>query len=114
MAFSVSTRFEDSSKEALRKISQKTIEGLEEVGKVVLPASKAAVPVDEGDLLRSIDYRIERQSGALRAGGPGARHANLVEYGTHKMAPQSFLRAPVERLKRTIQAVMARKQKESR
>ena len=108
MPLKVETRFENLSRGLLADVRRKTASGLEEAGKILLPASKSAVPVDTGGLLRSIDYHVEGQTGQLRAGGPGARHANLVEFGTYKMPPRSFLRAPAERLKRTIRLVMAR------
>ncbi len=94
-------KFEDYRKEAMKKISSQVTKGLHETGSLLLPAAQAAVPVDEGDLERSIKYEVDpaKQTGSLSAGGPGARHSNLVEFGTWKMPPQSFLRAPAERLK---------------
>ena len=110
MAFKIETKFEDLSQAALEKVSARVIEGLEEAGQLVLPASLEAVPVDEGKLKRSIDYKVDKRemTGRLAAGGKGARHANLIEYGTYKMRPQSFLREPVERLKRAIREIFSR------
>jgi len=115
MSIKVEVKFEDQSKEALRAISANTIEALEEVERIVVPASREAVPVDEGKLLRSIGYQIDRreQTGKLYSGGKGAKHANLIEYGTYRTAPQSYMREPMERLKGAIKRIFIRKHKES-
>src|SRR5687768_18123330 len=51
-------------------------------------AAKANVPVDEGDLRDSLRVstrsRRGRVTATLKAGGEGAFHAHMVEYGTAK------------------------------
>lgn len=104
MPLKVGFKFDDYRKDTMKKVSSKVMKGLHEAGNMLLPASQAAVPVDEGKLKGSIKYEVSetKGTGALSAGGPGAQHSNLVEFGTWKMAPQSFLRAPAERLKGAI------------
>jgi len=104
MPLKVGFKFDDYGKDTMKKVSSKTTKALHETGSALLPAAQAAVPVDEGKLKNSIKYEVNptKGTGTLSAGGPGAQHANLVEFGTWKMPPQSFLRGPAERLKRPI------------
>lgn len=104
MPLKVDFKFEDNRRDIMKKVSSGVTKALHESGSILVSASQAAVPVDEGNLKRSIKYEVSptKGTGSLSAGGPGAQHANLVEFGTWKMAPQSFLRGPGERLKGAI------------
>ena len=67
-------------------------QGLNEVAKAVARYARDRVPKDRGDLavtIRPRRARIARRRGyawpgfaQVRAGGPGARHANIIEAGT--------------------------------
>ena len=66
--------------------------------RVIAAEARRRVPVDTGELKRSIGVRSDR--GLRRAGGDtrqafvtaSARHAGLVEFGTVRMAAQPYLR----------------------
>lgn len=62
------------------------------------------VPVDTGSLKSSITYDVWGLTGAIKAGGRGARHAMLIEYGTVHMKARSFLRYAIRKVKREFRA----------
>ena len=64
--------------------------------------SQDYVPVDTGALKASIRSDVRGLAGMLKAGGSGARHAILVEYGTQKMRPRSYLRRGVIAARRAL------------
>lgn len=54
--------------------------------------AKQRVPVDSGELKNSIHGDVRGLVGMVKAGGPGAKHAHLIEYGTRYMRARSFMR----------------------
>ena len=62
------------------------------------------VPVDSGALQSSNHSDVQGLTGAIKAGGRGARHAMLVEYGTVHMKARSYLRYAVNKVKREFRA----------
>ncbi len=66
--------------------------------------ARQRVPVDSGALQASIKSDVQGLTGAIKAGGRGARHAMLVEYGTVHMKGRSFLRYAVNKVKREFRS----------
>lgn len=65
--------------------------------------ARQEVPVRTGALLASISSGVSRAGNLyLASGGPGARHAHLVEYGTHPSEKHPFGTAPNPFMRRTI------------
>lgn len=64
--------------------------------------ARERVPVDTGALKDSITSDVRGLVGAVKAGGKGARHAHLVEYGTRYMRARSFLRYGARKATREI------------
>lgn len=74
--------------------------------------ARVEVPVYQGDdpratpgaLMASIDAGLseKRQAIYLASGGPGAKHAHLVEYGTVKMAPNPFMRRSIGKERKAL------------
>jgi HK97 gp10 family phage protein len=85
--------FGDLEKAMQRKLVRQSLRAGKKLQK---PEAKKLVPVDRGVLRKSIKIRAgKKRKGkigiVLRAGGPGARHVNLVELGTKKMPARSFI-----------------------
>lgn len=70
--------------------------------------ARQEVPVDEGDLLASIDSGLTRKGELyLASGGPGARHAHLIEYGTVRQRPNQFMRRTIRKERRVVEKDLA-------
>lgn len=81
---------------------------LDESADELMAMQQRLVPVDEGDLRKSIekaDGRHELQV-LVRVGGPRAHHARFVEFGTQKMSARPFFfpsyRASRKRIKSRV------------
>jgi HK97 gp10 family phage protein len=92
-------------KAALRKATRKG-------ARVILAAAKKEIPVKTGSLRRSLKTVARTRKGVVsttvRAGGTGARHANLVEYGTkdrrHKSGKYVGKMPKLEPMKKAVNA----------
>lgn len=73
-------------------------ETLEDTAKAILRDTERLVPVDEGDLLRSLGYEMLSDDEAVVYATE--EHALHVELGTRNMKAQPYLR-PAARRKRT-------------
>ena len=90
---------EDSTQEAKENIDKNLISALVESEPLLRTTAVREVPVDEGDLRRSIGTTVdgEKLSLALTSGGPGAKHAHLVEYGTVHSRANPFMRRTIRK-----------------
>ena len=90
------------------------VRGLKAAVEPIAADARRLVPVDEGDLRRSIREVIDVEGlrGFVTEGGKGARHAHLVEFGTEKMRAQPHLApafdANVDEARRRFAAEVAR------
>ncbi len=66
---------------------------LKGVQQEIFPEMQRLTPVDEGDLKESEEVRRDGDTVVLYA---GTDHAVYVEFGTSKMAPQSYMRAATD------------------
>lgn len=66
--------------------------------------ARSRVPVDTGALKDSLTWDVRGLTGAVKAGGKGARHAVLIEYGTQHMKARSFIRYGVRKAKRELRS----------
>lgn len=64
--------------------------------------ARERVPVDSGALQASIHGDVRGLVGMVKAGGQGARHAHLIEYGTRYMRARSFMRYAARKAAREI------------
>jgi len=67
--------------------------------RVSLPAAQRLVPVDTGELQRSLDVK-QVEGAAYLFSDKG--YAPNVEFGTEEMSPQPFLRPAVRRLNNSV------------
>lgn len=67
--------------------------------------AKERVPVDTGTLKESVHWDVRGLVGMVKSGGPGAKHANLVEYGTQFMKARSFMRYGINKAKRELKGM---------
>ena len=90
---------EDTTPEAKRNIDRNLVAALTESAAPLKATAIREVPVDEGDLQRSIDTAVDadKLSLALTAGGPGAKHAFLVEFGPAHAKPNPFMRRAIKK-----------------
>lgn len=72
--------------------------GLRAGGQVIEKAIQDRIPVDEGDLKESLRVTAGAKKGGrvyahVKTGGPKARHAHLVEFGTkpHEIRPKGAI-----------------------
>jgi HK97 gp10 family phage protein len=77
---------------------------------VLADRMRVEVPVRRGNLQRSIgsENDPETLTGAAYAGGPGARHAVLVERGTVHSVANPFMRRSAEATKQQIYGIYVR------
>lgn len=70
--------------------------------------ARQEVPMRTGALMASISSGVSRKGDLyLASGGPGARHAHLVEYGTVKTEANPFMRRTVARERRLVERELA-------
>ncbi len=104
---------EDEVKKAARA---KFVQGLKDCEGIILPAAQAlALPHKRsGRYLRSLGYTVDetKVQAALYAGGKAAFHAHLVEFGTHKTAPQAIQRRAAEQTRTAMGEAIAKRMKE--
>jgi HK97 gp10 family phage protein len=104
------------------KVGKKQIKRIvRKAGGVIAKKAKKKVPVDTGNLKKSIKVKAMAQSsddayalvGPTRKGKHSGRHAHLVEFGTRdkngnqKNKPQPFLKPAVDESADEVQKVMA-------
>ena len=90
---------EDTTPEAKRNIDRNLVAALTESARPLRVTAFQEAPRDKGALVRSIETSVnaERLSLALIAGGPGAKHAHLVEFGTVHAKPNPFMRRSIKK-----------------
>lgn len=84
-------------------------EVLDDTAKLILMESKRIVPVDTGDLKRSLD--IQKQNKLAVNVGTNLHYAGYVEFGTYKMRAQPYLFPAYEISKDNIQNELEKKVK---
>jgi hypothetical protein len=97
-------KIDDYSAEWKREIKKLTLKGLEQSTAVIKGKLNSETPFRTGKLRRSNDVTVDRNESALRieTGGPGARHANLIIYGTPYTAANDYLARTARKTKRTV------------
>jgi len=97
---------EDNTQEAKRNIHKNLVAALEASAPSLRATGRAEVPVDEGDLQRSVDTVVNyaNLSLGLTAGGVGAKHAHLVEFGTVHSKPDPFMRRTIRKERPSVLA----------
>jgi len=100
--------FEDYSPEVMGRIDRRFLEALRERAPEIEARAKIEVPVDEGDLQKTVRVDIDERKGELylKSGGPGARHAHLIEYGTIKMEANPYTRRTISKTRRKTTSVV--------
>lgn len=90
---------EDSTQEAKRNIDRNLVSALEASALPLKTTAISEVPKKTHALERSIDTTVDadKLSLALTSGGPGAKHAHLVEYGTVHSRPNPFMRRSIRK-----------------
>lgn len=66
-----------------------------QVGAEVLADARRGVPVDTGELLRSLTMERDDQGRVIRVGSTDVEHSVYVELGTHGMRAQPYLRPAI-------------------
>ena len=82
-------------KAIIEKLAVKLDSDIEAAAELVAEEARSLVPVETGALRDSIRVKKSKfKNGGylITAGGPGAKHVNLVELGTYKMDKKPFLR----------------------
>lgn len=84
---------------------------LDRLGQAIVQDAKRLAPVDEGDLVSTIDYELDERTGRItvfaggRAGtatGKWVDYAGFVEEGTSRTRAQPYLAPAVERMRGVI------------
>lgn len=99
--------------EVKHNIRAKFAKGLGDCESIILSAAQTLAQPHKrsGRYLRSLGYALDEQNleGALYSGGKAAFYAHLVEWGSHKMAPQGIMRKAAEQARAGMgQAIAAR------
>jgi len=97
--------------EVKRNIHTKFAQGLADCESIILPAAQAIAPVRSGRYKRSLGYAVDEKNleGILYSGGKAAPHAHLVEWGSHKMAPQGIMRKAAEQARTGMGQAIAKR-----
>lgn len=102
-----------SNRAAVESLMKKTIRSaLNTIGDNAVGWAQDLVPVDTGNLKSSLDHQAESNNteivGASNSKAPykDVEYAIFVEFGTHKMHAQPFLRPAIEGNQRTIRQII--------
>jgi len=111
MKITMSSDFIDETPEALAEVRTRLLAGLEEAAPELEFTAKAETPVKTGALQSTVHTKFNEKVGALFlvAGGKGARHAHLVEYGTRFAAANPFMKRAISKEKSYILEVIRRR-----
>jgi HK97 gp10 family phage protein len=98
-------------KEAKRIIRGRLVAGLHAAAPFVEHVAKREVPKDTGNLARHTHAEVDEKELTiyLKSGGPGARHAHLVEYGTIRMEPDPYMRRTGQKVRQPVNRFLAEK-----
>lgn len=97
----------DNTKEAKKAIEDATEEALASAGIVAGMHIDPLVPIDTGNLRGSITMKVLSEEKEVHI-GTNVHYAPYVEFGTSKMAPQSYLRSGLQFAMGDIKTVMER------
>jgi len=107
---------ESREEEVKANIRRKFAQGLADCENIILSAAQtlASPHKRSGRYMRSLGYALNEQTleGALYSGGKVAPHAHLVEWGSHKMAPQGVMRKAAEQTREKMGQAIAKRCKE--
>jgi HK97 gp10 family phage protein len=94
----------DFTQQIIAQKRQQTLAGLEASKGIVHSAMNTYTPYKRGKLRRSNDVTVDREESALRmgTGGKGARHANLIIFGTRHHPPQDYMTKAANKTKGTV------------
>lgn len=82
------SRFADDLRRAATGIDRQAAVAVERVGQGALKAARATVPVDSGDLRKSLTYR---RKGSVATVTSALYYSAFQEFGTSQMAPNPFI-----------------------
>ena len=104
---------ESREEEVKANIRMKFAQGLADCENIILPIAQtlALQHKRSGRYMRSLGYALNEQTleGALYSGGKAAPHAHLVEWGSHKMAPQGIMRKAAEQARERMGTAIAKR-----
>ena len=111
MKITVSSEFIEETPEALAEVRTRLLAGLEAAAAELEYTAKAETPVKSGALQGTVHTKLNEKVGALYlvAGGKGAPHAHLVEYGTRFAAANPFMKRAIGKEKGYILEVIRRR-----
>jgi len=101
-------KFIDNRKKVIQEIEEVKKEALKEIALIIQKRAVYLVPVQTGDLRKSIDYDIKDgfvYVGVLKK-GPGAPYAVLVEIGDKGRRPQQYIKPAFMESKKDIERVI--------
>lgn len=104
-------KFEDRTEEVKKDIGKRLNEGLKANIPTVGQTLDAETPYLEGKLRASNTVFVDpiKHDLVIATGGPGARHANLVLFGTrHHPQPNDYLQRTARKSRGTVEANVKR------
>lgn len=104
-------KFWERTGEVKKEISQKLNEGLKASRSTIEQTLNAETPYREGKLRASNTVYVDpmKHDLVIATGGPGARHANLVIYGTrHHPQPNDYLQRTARKSRGLVDANLKR------
>jgi HK97 gp10 family phage protein len=98
-------------KEASRIIRGRIVAGLHAAAPFVEQVAKQEVPVATGNLKSHTRTEVDERELELdlKSGGPGARHAHLVQWGTIHMAPDPYMTRTAQKVRQPVNRFLAEK-----
>lgn len=92
-----SFRFKWTGRAVLAQLSGATERAAEATGEAAEGYARGIVPVDTGELQRSIGHEVQHSAGAVTVTlFAGAEHAGYVELGTARMPARPYLRPAMD------------------
>jgi HK97 gp10 family phage protein len=98
-------------RETSRIVRGRIIAGLHAAAPFVEHIAKREVPKDTGNLEQHTRVEVDERNLELdlKSGGPGARHAHLIEYGTIHMEPNPYMRRSGQIVRQPVNRFLAEK-----
>ena len=98
-------------REASQVIRGRLVAGLHAAAPFVEQVGKREVPKYTGNLEQHTRTEVDERNLELdlKSGGPGARHAHLVEYGTIHMQPNPYMRRTGQIVRQPVNRILAEK-----
>ena len=100
-----STKIEQALKNKIKQVEQAEQGVVKDLGSIVKKNARKFVPVDEGDLKKSLDMTLT-DNGKVAEIGTTLDYGRYQEYGTRKMPPQPFLRPALDVARKSVKGVI--------